>query len=88
MNRITSPRLWPTASIQIWAGGTSAAKAWSKPLTVVTVPSAAVTWKALSGLIPMFMATRRMNPAITETTTEKTMPRGADRDASWVSSDM
>ena len=36
----------------------------------------------------MFIATSRMKPKITDTTTENTMPRGADVSASWVSSDM
>ena len=42
----------------------------------------------LSGVMPKFIAVRRMKPMITDTTTEKTIPRGADVDASWVSSDM
>ena len=49
-------------------------------------PSAAV--KTLSGVIPMFIATRRMKPAITEMMTDQMMPFGAARSASWVSSDM
>ncbi len=44
--------------------------------------------KTLSGVIPTFIATRRMNPKITEMTTDQTMPRGAAISASWVSSDM
>ena len=32
----------------------------------------------VSGVIPTFIATRRMKPKITETTTENTMPRGAE----------
>ena len=52
----------------------------------MAVPSAAVN--TLSGVMPMFIATRRMNPKITETTTENTIPLGADVRASCVSSDM
>ena len=50
------------------------------------VPSA--DGNTCSGVIPTFIAVRRMNPKITDTTTENTMPRGADVSASWVSSDM
>ena len=44
--------------------------------------------KIFSGVIPTFIATSRMKPKITDTTTENTMPRGAAVSAPWVSSDM
>ena len=42
----------------------------------------------VAGVMPTFIATSRMKPKITDTTTENTMPRGAEVSASCVSSDM
>ncbi len=55
-------------------------------LSVHADPSAAVN--ALSGVMPTFIATSRMNPAMTEMITDQMIPRGAALAASCVSSDM